>query len=153
MMRRNSGGNTASLKRGSLTDLYVSPESIEDVRNWGVDQVDEITRREIFVASQNGELVVRIFGVNLHPIDELGENQVYQDYFTDVLSGTLASADVELVVGLDLGMNDSFLMPIKRPLSVSEDPQLHRRQLAGIYGAREQGFAVLDNRRVMLGSY
>lgn len=153
VMRRNSGGNTASIRRGSLTDLYVSPESIEDVRNWGIDQVDEITRREIFVASQNGELIVRIFGVNLHPLDELGENQVYQTYYTSTLSGTLASADVELVVGLDLGSNDSFLMPIKEDLVVAEDPTFHRRQLASFYGWREQGFAVLDNRRVILGSY
>ena len=34
-----------------LTDLYVSPEAMEDIRNWGVDQVDEVTRREIYTAA------------------------------------------------------------------------------------------------------
>ena len=34
VMRRNSGGNSASVGRGRLTDLYVSPEALEDVRNW-----------------------------------------------------------------------------------------------------------------------
>lgn len=29
-------------------NLYISPEALEDIRNWGVDQVDEITRREIY---------------------------------------------------------------------------------------------------------
>jgi len=48
VMRRNSGGNSASVGRGRLTDLYVSPEALEDVRNWGLDQVDEVTRREIY---------------------------------------------------------------------------------------------------------
>jgi hypothetical protein len=33
IMRRNAGGNSASLRRGKLTDLYVSPEGVEDVRN------------------------------------------------------------------------------------------------------------------------
>ncbi len=47
VMRRNGGGNSASNNRGQLTDLYVSPEAMEDIRNWGVDQVDELTRREI----------------------------------------------------------------------------------------------------------
>ena len=47
VMRRNSGGNSASAGRGRLTDLYVSPEALEDVRSWGLDQVDEVTRREI----------------------------------------------------------------------------------------------------------
>ena len=33
VMRRNAGGNTGSSNRGRLTDLYVSPEALEDVRN------------------------------------------------------------------------------------------------------------------------
>jgi hypothetical protein len=32
----------------SLDDLYMSPESWEDMRNWGVDQIDEQTRKELF---------------------------------------------------------------------------------------------------------
>lgn len=152
-MMRNSGGNSASLDVGKLTDLFLSPESIEDVRNWGLDQVDEVTRREIFVANDGSDKLTRIFGVNLHPIHELGENQVYQNYYTNTLGGTLASSDVELVVGLDLSSNDSFLMPIKEQLLISEDITLHRKQKAGLYGWQEQGFAALDNRRVLLGSY
>jgi len=41
VMRRNAGGNSASLKRGQLTDVYLSPEGVEDMRNWGIDQIDE----------------------------------------------------------------------------------------------------------------
>ena len=48
IMRRNGGGNSTSNNRGRLTDLFLSPEGMEDIRNWGVDQVDEVTRREIF---------------------------------------------------------------------------------------------------------
>jgi hypothetical protein len=153
VMRRNSGGNSASVGRGRLTDLYVSPEALEDVRNWGLDQVDEVTRREIYTASEGGAPITRIFGVNLHDLDELGEGQEYQDFFSNDLSGNVQGSDLELVVGLDQSTNDSFVMPVKEQLQVFEDPTLHRQQRAGYYGFAELGFGVLDNRRVILGSF
>ena len=151
VMRRNGGGNSASLVRGRLSDLYLSPEALEDIRNWQVDQIDEITRREIFMAADGG--ITRLFQVNLHDIDELGESQEYQNFFTSQLSGSLQGSDVELVVGLDLGNRDSFIMPIKQEVQIFEDDNLHRHQKAGLYGWAELGFAVLDNRRVLLGSF
>ena len=153
VMRRNSGGNAASVGRGRLTDLYVSPEALEDVRNWGLDQVDEVTRREIYTAAEGGAPITRIFGVNLHDMDELGEGQEYQDFFTSELSGAVQGSDTELVVGLDQSSNDSFVMPVKAQLEIFEDPTLHRQQRAGYYGFAEIGFGVLDNRRVILGSF
>ena len=93
-MRRNSGGNSASVGRGRLTDIYVSPEALEDVRNWGLDQVDEVTRREIYAAPEGGAPITRIFGVNMHDLDELGEGQEYQTFFTSSLSGNLQGSDV-----------------------------------------------------------
>lgn len=154
VMRRNAGGNSGSIKRGSLTDMYMSPEGVEDIRNWGVDQLDEVSRREIYVASDNAGSVSRVFGVNIHALDELGEGQEYQDYFTSELSGTLGPAsDVELVVGLDLAANDSFVMPVKQEVTIYEDDTLHRQQRAGMYGFAEIGYGVLDSRRVLLGSF
>jgi hypothetical protein len=153
VMRRNSGGNSASVGRGRLTDMYVSPEALEDIRNWGLDQVDETTRREIYTATEGGAPITRIFGVNLHDLDELGEGQEYQSFFTGSLAGSLQASDLELVVGLDQSSNDSFVMPMKQQLQVYEDPTLHRQQRAGYYGWAELGFGVLDNRRVILGSF
>ena len=151
VMRRNGGGNTGSLVRGKLTDMYLSPEALEDIRNWQVDQIDEITRREIFTAADGG--ITRLFQVNLHDIDELGESQEYQNFLTNQLSGSLQGSDVELVVGLDLGNRDSFIMPVKQEVQIFEDDALHRHQKAGLYGWAALGFAVLDNRRVLLGSF
>ena len=153
VMRRNSGGNSASMGRGRLTDMYVSPEALEDVRNWGLDQIDEVTRREIYTASEGGAPITRIFGVNLHDMDELGADQEYQDFFVNELSGALESSDTELVIGLDQSSSDSFVMPVKQTLQIFEDPTLHRQQRAGFYGWAELGFGVLDNRRVILGSF
>jgi len=151
-MRRNGGGNSASNNRGRLTDLYLSPEGIEDIRNWGVDEVDDVTRREL-ITSGDGGLVSRIFQVNLHDLDELGDDQEYQLFYENDLSGTLPSGDSEIVVGLDRSSRDSFVMPIRQGLEIFEDDTLHRARKAGLYGFAEQGFAVLDNRRVLLGSY
>jgi hypothetical protein len=150
VMRRNGGGNSASNNRGLLTDLYVSPESMEDIRNWGIDQVDETTRREIYTAADG--TLNRVFGINLHDLDELGEGQEYQLFYTSTLSGSLPGSKNEIVVGLDLRKRDSFIMPVRQEVQIFEDDTLHRQKRAGFYGWAEQGFAVLDNRRVLLGA-
>ena len=150
VMRRNGGGNSASQNRGMLTDLYISPEAMEDIRNWGLDQVDEITRREIYVAGDG--TLNRVFGINLHDRDELGVGQQYQTFYTNTLTGALPSGKEEIVLGLDLRRRDSFIMPVRQEVQIFEDDTLHRQKRAGFYGWAEQGFAVLDNRRVLLGS-
>ena len=152
VMRRNGGGNSVTAP-GRLSDLYCSPEAIEDIRNWGVDQLDEVSRREIYVAGDDAAPLVRIFGVNLHDLFEFGDGQEYQSYFTSDLGGSLQTSDVELVIGLDQGSNDSFVMPVKKEVEVYEDEALHRHQRQGYYGWAEIGFGVLDNRRVLAGSF
>jgi hypothetical protein len=151
IMRRNGGGNTASMNRSSLTDLYLSPEGVEDIRNWGVDQLDEVTRREIYTSADGG--ISRIFNVNLNDLDEFGVGADFQTFFTDVLGGSMGAGDLEIAVGLDRSKNDSFVMPIKEEISIFPDPVLHRSQLAGYYGWGESGVGILDNRRVLLLSY
>jgi len=151
VMRRNGGGNSTSINRGELTDLYLSPEGHEDIRNWGVDEVDEFTRRDLI--TKEGGLLVRIFQVNLHTLDELGEGQEYQNFYTVDLSGTMPAGKNEILVGLDLRNNDSFVMPVRAPVQVFEDEALHRQRRAGMYGWAEHGFAALDTRRVLLGAF
>lgn len=152
VMRRNGGGNNVTAP-GRLTDLYMSPEGIEDMRNWGVDQLDEVSRREVYVASDQGGPMSRVFGVNLHDLFEMGAGQEYQNYFINDLGGSLEASDVELVIGLDQSARDSFIMPVKRELEIFQDEQLHRHQRQGYYGWMELGFGVLDNRRVIAGSF
>ena len=67
VMRRNAGGNSASLNRGSLTDVYLSPEGLEDIRNWGVDQADETTRREIYQSADDGGRLTRDLAAGKRP--------------------------------------------------------------------------------------
>ena len=151
IMRRNGGGNSSSINRGEMPELYLSPEGIEDIRNWGVDEVDPVTRRELIVG--DGGLMTRIFNVNLHTLDELGVSQEYQNFYTGDLSGSFPGSKTELVVGLDLRNRDSFVMPVRAPVEVFEDDTLHRQRRAGLYGWAEHGFAALDTIRVVLGAF
>lgn len=154
VMVRNGGGNTASLRQSALTDMFLSPESIEDVRNWGLDQVDDTTRREIYTSSDNGPSVTKVFGVNLTPLREFGQGQEYQNFYSKKLGGSLEASDVELVIGVDMVNKDSFIMPVREEVKVHPDTvNLHRRGEDGYYGRGEFGFAVLDGRRVLAGSY
>lgn len=152
VVRRNGGGNSVTAN-GRLTDLYLSPEGIEDIRNWGVDQLDEISRREVYQSADSGTSLTRIYGVNMHDLFEFGDEQEYQQYFVTDLGGSLGASDTELIIGLDLNSNDSFIMPIKKPVEVFEDETLHRHQRQGYYGWSEVGFGVLDSRRVIAASF
>lgn len=151
VMQRQSGGN--GIASGRLTDLYLSPEGIEDVLNWGVDQLDDQTRRQIHMMAEGGASVTRMFNVNLHGLYEFGANQEYQDFYTDQLSGTFPGSDTELVIGLDNNKGDSFIMPVKEDVSVFADTDLHRQQRMGWYAWQESGYGVLDNRRCIVATY
>jgi len=135
VMRRNSGGNSASSSRGRLTDLYVSPEALEDIRNWGETEVDEVTRREIYTSTDGGSAITRIFGVNLHDLDELGEGQEYQNFFANDLGGSLATDKTELVVGLDQSTNDnSSCQYVKTFASMKTQHSIVSNELASMDG-------------------
>jgi hypothetical protein len=149
-MTRLAGGNSATANRGRLTDLYMSPEALEDIREWDHDEVDDDTRNRIFNATD--EVLSSIYGVNLHVLDELGVGQEFQTFF-ETLGVSMGTDDEEIVVGLDLSHGDSFVMPIRRELVIFEDDALHRKQRAGFYGWQEHGFASLDGRRCLVGSF
>jgi hypothetical protein len=151
-MRRNGGGNSATPNRAKLTDIYLSPECLDDIRAWGLDLVPDAVRNNIYYSQDGGPDTINIYNINLTALDEFGEGQEYQQYYTSTLNASLAANDLELFVGLDKSRNDSFIMPVREQLSIFEDNTMHRSRLAGFYGWTELGFAVLDSRRCLLGS-
>lgn len=152
VVRRNGGGNSTSVSRRKLTDLYMSPEAFEDMSSWGLGLVSDDIRTQI---QRSEEGAVRgMYGVNFHDLDELGVGQEYQLYYTSTLSGSLAASDEELVIGLDLSQPDkSFIHPVSQEIEITEDENLHRHGLVGFYGSMEGGWAVLDVRYVLAGSF
>lgn len=151
-MTRGAGGNGNS---GRLTDVYLSLEAMEDIRAWDIDEIDEFTRRDIFVSKEYG--LAQIYGIVLHEMTEFGEGQEYENFLKTTLGRahqTVASATLkEFAIGLDLSTSDSFVQPIRKELETFEDPMLYREQRAGIYGWMELGYAVLDSRRVIIGEF
>ena len=150
IMRRNGGGNSTSVNRGKLTDLYVSPEALDDVRAWGLNYIPDQIRTQIF---QSPDGMMQLYGVNLHDIDELGVGQEFQSYFTGTLGYSIQASDVELAIGLDLSKGDSFVNPTTKEIQIVEDNTMHRQGLFGLYGDSEIGWGVLDTRRVLACSF
>jgi hypothetical protein len=153
VVRRNGGGNSTSTARKKLTDIYMSPEAFEDMSAWGAGQVSDDIRTQI---QRSEEGAVRgMYGVNFHDLDELGVGQEYQLYYSSTLGGSLGpSSDEELVVGLDLSQPDKcFIHPVSQEIEITEDENLHRHGLVGFYGSMEGGWAVLDVRNVLAGSF
>jgi hypothetical protein len=120
--------------------------------SWGLDLVAAAARDNIYYSSDNGTEVMKVFDVNLNDLDELGVGQEYQNYYSTTLGGSMDASDNEIVVGLDRQRKDCFVMPVREQLKIFEDNTLHRQGLFGLYGWAEHGFAVLDSRRVVLGS-
>lgn len=146
-MMRGAGGNAV---RTNLTDLYVSVEAVADMRAWNATDVDEFTRRELLTTQQFG--LASLYGVVIHPMQELGVGQDYQTILTS-LGATQPSGTTQFAVGLDLSARDSFVMPVRDQLETRDDETLHRQWRMGVYGSMRMGFGCLDVRRVLLGAH
>jgi hypothetical protein len=159
--------------RRTLTDLFVSPEDMADQREWGESQVDDTTRREIFVTGGMNEM----WNVKFHEVPQLGMSGRYNINSNDSTGGlfrvgagnsfnnytpTVANkvdANMKVITpgetqiyGFDLTSNDSLVMPIREELRMFDDSHnLHREQLQGFYGWEEIGMAILDTRMIQMG--
>jgi len=156
----------------TLTDLYVSPEDAADIREWTDTDIDPVTRREIFQAAGMGS----IWNVTLHEIQHLGatglyninsSNSAYGKFIADAgntynqytldnanvtsADGTISTLGETQVIGFDLSVNDSLVMPIRKDYEAHDDPTLLRVQKQGFFGWEEIGFACLDSRMLGLG--
>lgn len=135
-------------RNGVCTDIFLSPEAIADIRNYTYQEVDDVTQRELIKGA-----VPNLYGVRLHELQELGRLQEYDNYLGQTVGASLGTGDHEFVVALDLSHRDQFVMPVRETMKMFDDPTLHRSMKMGVYGWLELGFAALDTRRALLGSY
>jgi hypothetical protein len=155
----------------TLTDLYVSPEDAADIREWTDTDIDPVTRREIFQAAGMGS----IWNVSLNEVQHLGATGMYNinssdsafgkflasggvfnNYTLDNANKTNADGTINTlgetqILGFDLTVNDSLVMPIRKEFEAHDDPTLLRVQKQGFFGWAELGFACLDSRMLGLG--
>jgi len=150
-MTRLGGGNLRSRNKFKLTDIFLSLEALEDIRNWSSSEADDITRSELTRDPEG--TIARIYGVNLHPMSELGEGQEYQRYFSEVLGGTLPAGDVEICIGMDLTKPNAFKHPVRQDLKILNNPQAVFANQVEFHGRMEVGFAVLDPRCIIIGTF
>lgn len=168
-----AGGTPAGVSSKGVTDLFVSPEIMEQVRAFafnpmntrGVPDSAESTalglpdsiREKIFNAAGASE----IYGIVFHELIELGDNKDYNvlfgEYDTTGIAhsgGNFATNTDQILVGVDLS-RDAFIRPIARQaesggtfLVTPDDQWVTRSDKAGFYGMLEEGRVCLDSRAV-----
>jgi hypothetical protein len=153
----------------SMTDLFLSPELMEQIRAWaynpmntrGVPNSDESTavplpdavRTEIYGKAG----IASVFGVNLHKLNEFGVGQAYNTLFDNYYSGTPSFNGSSQQIALALNLNsDAFIRPVATyhtDIDVSstvqtlvDDQFKARDEKVGWYTKLEEGRLVLDKK-------
>ena len=153
-----AGGTPAEAYSKGITDLFVSPEIVGDIRalaynpfSTSAEQVGDIVKDEMYKAAGANS----IFGVNIIDLIELGNGQKYNTLFGTFYGGTFTGND-QVVVGVDRS-REALVRPVARnsetggTFSALPDDQFATRQdKTGFYGGVEEGRVLLDA-RVLVG--
>ena len=171
-----AGGTPAEAYSKGLTDLYVSPKAMADIRAFSYNAVGGSTagqavtdlpdqiRSDIYRAAGAGS----IFGVNIHQLLELGPSEKYQvllNTFTGstqypTIDGTtggafVVDADDSTLIGID-NSKGAFVRPVARgeggeTFTAVPDDQFYaaRMEKMGFYGFLEEGRVCLDARAIV----
>ena len=170
-----AGGTPADYDSKGLTDLFVSPEVMGNVRGFAYNPVNNLgsistgpvalpdnIRQEIFRSAGMSE----IFGVVLHELIELGIGKKYNLLFGEMVAGssvtipggaggTWVTADDEIAVGVDLS-REAFIRPVARQAdggatftALPDDQFVARQEKTGFYGYMEEGRVCIDSRAIV----
>lgn len=161
-----SYANGTTTSAYGLTDIFVSPETMSDIRafaynpvggtvgtavttNAGGTDLPAGVREEIY----RGGGAQEIYGITIHELIELGPNQKYNKLFNEFYTGSFADSD-DLVVGLDL-TKDAFVRPVARNsesggtfTAMPDDQFVARSEKIGFYGSLEEGRVCIDSRAI-----
>jgi len=160
------GGTPDVATAFGATDLYLSPERMEDIRAMAYNpqnttatpNTDESTavalpdaiRTEIFRNAGASE----IYGKILHEMSELGISKRYNTVFDNLYSGALTfdTANQELILGVNQG-RQGLIKPIAQNADTGEslvtqvdDQWPVRAGKIGWFTSQELGFTVIDSR-------
>ena len=110
-----AGGTPAEAYSKGITDLFVSPEIVGDIRalaynpfSTTAEQVGDIVKDEMYKAAGANS----IFGVNIIDLIELGNGQKYNTLFGTFYGGTFTGND-QVVVGVDRS-REALVRPVAR---------------------------------------
>lgn len=164
------GGTPAGFSSRGLTDLFVSPEIMEEVRSFayepmntrGIPNTDESTavplpdavRQQIYNSAGASE----IYGVMLHEVLEFGVAKAYNNLFDSFYGGSSPSFDTandEILVGVDKGRESFIKLTAQNAdsgdtfVAVPDDQFLSRSEKIGFYGSVEMGCVCVDSRAIV----
>jgi len=169
----SSWANGTSRSGGTgLTDLYMSPETMEEIRRMtynpvnttAIPDTNESTampapddlRMEIYRSGGATEL----YGKRLHELNELGVGQVYNELFRQKYNSVgggapswTATTD-ELVIGIDKSLG-AFARVISMDENSStfqlevDDQHTNRSEKTGYYGFTEEGWLVGNDNAIV----
>ena len=157
-----------------ITDLYLSPEMMQQVRSWayqpmntrGVPDSNESTALALPDNVREGIYrqagLQEIFGVNLVELNEFGVSKKYNTLFdaydTGNISpdgGAFATAGEEILVGVD-NSKGAFIRPVAQQhesggqfVTFADDQWSVRSEKVGFYGFLEEGRVCIDSRAVV----
>ena len=168
-----ANGRPAGLSAKGITDMFVSPEIMQQIRAFAYNPVASGTLTDIPLTDNvrdqiwNSGGMAEIYGVTLHELLELGAAKKYNTLFKAMIdaagttvigggnTGTFADAADEILVGVDLS-RDAFVRPGARQaesggtFSVLPDDQfVARQEKQGFYGFLEEGRVCVDSRAVV----
>jgi hypothetical protein len=109
-----------------VTDIYVSPAAMADIRGWTTTTIDPITQREIFVNAG----MTSIYGAQIHVVYFLEDTEMY----------CLDTRSVPDPLGF---------MPIRDELKTFDDPTAIKNFRVGVIAYEEIGFVVMDGNRII----
>ena len=154
-----------------LTDIYLSPERMADLRALAYNPVNTIVVPSAATTSTalalpdavregifNGAGLSVFQGITLHELRELGDGRKLSVIFKALTTNTPAftSATDDLVIGMDLSQ-DNCISPVKgdsdgtSTVSIKVDNQFYatRMEKLGWYFKREIAYTITDNRFIV----
>lgn len=151
---------TAANAPAGVTDVYMSVESMADVRSFSYNGIN--TRGSVVATPAAGDSsislpddmrkailegggITSLMGIVLHEMNEMGIGFSYNTLFKSFYAGSFTAATDEVIIGVD-SSRDSNVMPIKGDVQVVSDIFLNRSDKSGVLATEDIGFGILDRR-------
>ena len=164
------GGTPDVAYSNGLTDLYLSPERMADVRGFVYQPMNTIAPNGAAAGASTNPVALpdsvrtdiynsagttEIYGVTLNEVMELGPNKKYTKLFNEFSSfGSFADSD-DLVIGLD-NSKGAFIRPVAVQsetggtfTALADDQWSARSEKIGFYGSLEEGRVCIDARAIV----
>jgi hypothetical protein len=165
------GGTAVEPYSSGITDLYVSPEIMGQIRAFAYNPIDTSASNTVQNLPEGLRMdiyrnagMASIYGINLVEMNEFGNGMKYNTLFNSFTtnqnvpgsnSGAWQSSD-EILVGID-NSKGAFIRPVDKDAEtgstftaeVDDQFNLKRVDKAGFYGSLEEGRVCIDARSVV----